>query len=151
MMIDDVHQGIHTQRPRKRIGRGIGSGHGKTSGRGHKGARSRAGYARHFGHEGGQMPLFRRVAKRGFNNNEFAVKVSEVNVGAINDAFDAGTNVTPEMLVAKGLAKGRFDVIKVLGDGEVSKNLSVTAHRFSAGAEQKLTAAGGSANRIDQA
>ncbi len=151
MMIDDVHQGIHTQKPRKRIGRGIGSGHGKTSGRGHKGARSRSGYARHFGHEGGQMPLFRRVAKRGFNNNEFALRVSEVNVGAINDAFEAGTTVTPEMLVTKGLAKGRFDVIKILGDGDVTKSFAVTAHRFSASAEQKLTAAGGSVSRIDRA
>jgi large subunit ribosomal protein L15 len=151
MMIDDVHQGIHTQKPRKRVGRGIGSGHGKTSGRGHKGAKSRAGYARHFNHEGGQMPLFRRVAKRGFNNNEFAVRVSEVNVGAINDAFDAGTTITVQMLVDKGLAKGRFDVVKILGDGEVSKKLTVAAHRFSASAEQKLTAAGGTAERLPQA
>jgi len=150
MMIDDVHQGIHTQKPRKRVGRGIGSGHGKTSGRGHKGAGSRSGYARHFGHEGGQMPLFRRIAKRGFNNNEFAVRVSEVNVGAINDAFDDGTFVTVQMLVDKGLAKGRFDVVKILGDGEVSKKLTVTAHRFSASAEQKLSAAGGAADRITQ-
>lgn len=151
MMIDDVHQGIHTQKPRKRVGRGIGSGHGKTSGRGHKGAGSRSGYARHFGHEGGQMPLFRRIAKRGFNNNEFAIRVAEVNVGAINDAFDAGTVVTVQMLVDKGLAKGRFDVVKILGDGEVSKKLTVTAHRFSASAEQKLSAAGGTADRIPQA
>lgn len=148
MMIDDVHVGIHTQKPRKRIGRGIGSGHGKTSGRGHKGAKSRAGYRRHLTHEGGQTPLLRRIAKRGFNNNEFALKVAEVNVAALEAAFESGTVVTLEQLVDKGLAKGRFDLIKVLGNGDLTKKLTVAAHRFSATAEQKIIAAGGTIQRI---
>lgn len=151
MMISDVHDGVHTQKPRKRVGRGIGSGHGKTSGRGHKGAGSRAGYRRHFAHEGGQTPLLRRIAKRGFNNNQFALAVAEVNLGAINDRFEDGTLVTPELLTTHHLAKGRFDVIKILGDGELTKKFTVMAHRFSASAEAKLVAAGGTAERIPQA
>jgi large subunit ribosomal protein L15 len=148
MILSDVHQGVHTQKPRKRVGRGIGSGHGKTSGRGHKGAGSRSGTKRHLGFEGGQMPLMRRIAKRGFNNNQFAAKIAEVNVAALQQAFDSGAEVTPELLVSKGLAKGRFDEIKILGHGELSKRLSVTAHRFSASAEQKIVAAGGSVTRL---
>jgi large subunit ribosomal protein L15 len=148
MIISDVHQGIHTQKARKRIGRGIGSGHGKTSGRGHKGAGSRSGTKRHLGFEGGQMPLMRRIAKRGFNNNQFAAKIAEVNVAALSEAFDAGAEVTPELLVSKGLAKGRFDEIKILGNGELKKKLTVSAHRFSASAEQKILAAGGTVNRV---
>jgi len=148
MIISDVHQGVHTQKARKRVGRGIGSGHGKTSGRGHKGAGSRSGTKRHFGFEGGQMPLMRRIAKRGFNNNQFAVKVAEVNIAALDGAFDAGAEVTPELLVAKGLAKGQFDVIKILGNGALSKALTVSAHKFSASAEQKILAAGGKVNRV---
>jgi large subunit ribosomal protein L15 len=148
MIISDVHIGVHTQKPRKRVGRGIGSGHGKTSGRGHKGAGSRSGTKRHLGFEGGQMPLMRRIAKRGFNNNQFAVKVAEVNVAALEGAFDAGAEVTPELLVSRGLAKGRFDVIKILGNGALSKSLTVSAHKFSASAEQKILASGGKVNRI---
>uniref|UniRef100_A0A7C4LL67 Large ribosomal subunit protein uL15 n=1 Tax=Schlesneria paludicola TaxID=360056 RepID=A0A7C4LL67_9PLAN len=151
MIISDVHQGVHTQKPRKRVGRGIGSGHGKTCGRGHKGAGSRSGTSRHFGFEGGQMPLFRRIAKRGFNNNQFAVRVAEVNVAALDEAFEPGTQVTPELLVSRGLAKGQFDEIKVLGNGQLSKPLKVAAHRFSASAEQKIVAAGGSVTRISSA
>jgi large subunit ribosomal protein L15 len=148
MMINDVHQGVHTQKPRKRVGRGIGSGHGKTSGRGHKGAGSRSGTKRHLGFEGGQMPLMRRIAKRGFNNNQFAVKVAEVNVAALNQTFDAGAQITPDLLVSKGLAKGKFDVVKILGNGELTKPLTVAAHRFSASAEQKILAAGGKIDRL---
>jgi large subunit ribosomal protein L15 len=148
MMISDVHEGIHTQPNRKRIGRGIGSGHGKTSGRGHKGAGSRSGTKRHLGFEGGQMPLMRRIAKRGFNNNQFALAVAEVNVAALNLAFESGAQVSPESMAAKGLAKGRFDVVKILGNGELSKSLSVSAHRFSASAEKKILAAGGKVERL---
>lgn len=148
MQIHDVHEDIHTQPPRKRVGRGIGSGHGKTSGRGHKGAKSRSGYRRHFGKTGGQMPIMRRVAKRGFNNNQFRLTVAEVNIAALEAAFEAGTHVTPEMMAEKGVAKGRFDVVKVLGDGELKKALTVTAHRFSASAEAKIAAAGGKVERI---
>jgi large subunit ribosomal protein L15 len=148
MQIHDVHEDIHTQPPRKRVGRGIGSGHGKTSGRGHKGAKSRSGYRRHFGKTGGQMPIMRRIAKRGFNNNQFRLTVAEVNIAALEAAFEAGTLVTPEMMAEKGVAKGRFDVVKVLGEGELTKALTVSAHRFSASAEAKIAAAGGKVERI---
>lgn len=148
MILNDVHQGVHTQPPRKRIGRGIGSGHGKTSGRGHKGAGSRAGYRRHFGKEGGQTPLMRRIAKRGFNNRQFALRIAEVNVAALEAAFEAGAQVTPALLAEKGLAKGRFDEVKILGDGALSKALKVQAHRFSSSAEQKIVAAGGAVERV---
>jgi len=148
MQIHDVHEDIHTQPNRKRVGRGIGSGHGKTSGRGHKGAKSRSGYRRHFGKTGGQMPIMRRVAKRGFNNNQFRLTVAEVNIAALEAAFDAGTHITVELMAEKGVAKGRFDVVKVLGDGELKKAFTVTAHRFSASAEAKIAAAGGKAERI---
>lgn len=148
MMIHDVHQDVHTQPNRKRVGRGIGSGHGKTSGRGHKGASSRSGYKRHFGRAGGQMPLMRRVAKRGFSNAQFQIVIAEVNVAALSAAFEAGTVVTPELMAEKGLAKGRFQIVKILGNGEIDKALTVSAHRFSASAEQKIAAAGGKVERL---
>ena len=128
---------------RKRIGRGPGSGHGKTAGRGHKGHKSRSGYSRKPSFQGGAMPMFRRVPKRGFNNR-WAVKVFAVNVGRLNDAFEDGAEVTLEALAAKDLAKGHFDEVKVLGDGELTKKLTVSAHRFSKSAEEKITKAGGS-------
>lgn len=148
MMIHDVHQDVHTQPNRKRVGRGIGSGHGKTSGRGHKGASSRSGYKRHFGRAGGQMPLMRRVAKRGFSNAQFQIVIAEVNVAALSAAFESGTVVTPELMAEKGLAKGRFQIVKILGNGEIDKPLTVSAHRFSASAEQKIAAAGGKVERL---
>lgn len=148
MMLHDVHQGITGSKPRKRVGRGIGSGHGKTSGRGHKGAASRSGYKRNLGFEGGQMPLLRRIAKRGFNNNQFAPVIAEVNVAALESAFDSGTEVTPELMQEKGLAKGRFDEVKILGNGTLTKKLTVSAHRFSKSAEEKIAQAGGTATRI---
>ncbi|MFO0920011.1 MAG: 50S ribosomal protein L15 [Planctomycetaceae bacterium] len=148
MMLHDVHQGIVGARPRKRVGRGIGSGHGKTSGRGHKGAGSRSGYKRSLGFEGGQMPLLRRIAKRGFSNNYFAPVVAEVNVAALEAAFEAGATVTPELLKEKGLAKGRFDEVKILGNGDLKKKLSVSAHRFSKAAAEKITAAGGTVTEL---
>ncbi|MBI1345054.1 50S ribosomal protein L15 [bacterium] len=151
MMISDVHEDIHTQPNRKRVGRGIGSGHGKTSGRGHKGASSRSGYRRHFGRTGGQMPLMRRIAKRGFNNRQFQVVIAEVNLAAIEAAFEAGTLITPALLAEKGLAKGRFELVKILGNGDLTKAFTVTAHRFSASAEQKITAAGGKVERLSEA
>ena len=90
------------------------------------------------------MPLFRRVAKRGFSNNFFAADVAVINVGELNDAFEAGTEVTPALLVQKGLVRSSFEELKVLGDGELTKNLKISAHRFSAVAESKISAAGGS-------
>ena len=144
MILNDVHVGIQKYKKRKRIGRGSGSGHGKTSGRGHKGFYSRSGSSRRTGFEGGQMPLFRRVAKRGFTNAAFSSVVAIVNVGQLEDAFDAGAEISPEALVAKGIIPSRFDELKILGDGELTKSFSVVAHRFSASAEQKIQAAGGS-------
>lgn len=149
MIIDDVHRGIHKHKARKRLGRGPGSGHGKTSGRGHKGAGSRRGYTSRLGFAGGQMPIFRRVAKRGFNNNYFAADVLPINVRVLNEYFADGEVVSLQTLSQKGLAKGRFDYVKILGDGELSKKLTVEAHRFSKGAEQKIVAAGGTVTRIE--
>jgi large subunit ribosomal protein L15 len=148
MILSDVHQGIHKNRSRKRIGRGPGSGHGKTSGRGHNGYYSRSGSSRRIGHEGGQMPLARRIAKRGFSNARFATKTLIFNLDTLEKAFEAGDTVNPESLAEKGLAKGTFDVIKILGNGELSKKLTVNVHGFSAGAEEKIVAAGGTVERI---
>ena len=143
MNLSDVHRGIKKHKKRRRIGRGPGSGHGKTSGRGHKGQGSRAGYSRHPTFEGGRMPLVRRVPKRGFNN-KWADKVVVVNVGQLETLFDAGAEVTVETLRERGLAKHRHDVLKILGNGELTKNLKVSAHRFSATAREKIEKAGGS-------
>jgi large subunit ribosomal protein L15 len=148
MIIDDVHRGIQPHKHRKRVGRGIGSGHGKTSGRGHKGDGSRSGAKRRRGFAGGQMPLARLIAKRGFNNNQFALKVLAINVGALEDEFDSGGEVTPESLAQCGLAKGRFDLIKILGSGQLSKKLAVKVHRASKSAEAKIAAAGGTFEAI---
>ncbi len=142
MNLNDVHRGIKKNKKRKRLGRGIGSGHGKTCGRGHKGQRSRAGFSVHPTFEGGQMPLVRRIPKRGFNNR-WALSVVIVNVGQLEQSFEAGEAVTLETLQAKNLAKGRFDVLKVLGDGELTKKLDVSAHRFSKSAQEKIEKAGG--------
>jgi large subunit ribosomal protein L15 len=144
MILDDVNRGIHKNRPRKRLGRGPGSGQGKTAGRGHKGHRSRSGYSKGVTFQGGAMRMIMRIPKRGFHN-KFAQTVVVVNVGQINDAFDAGAEVTIELLVEKNIAKGRFDELKVLGDGELTKKLKVHAHRFSASAQEKIAAAGGEA------
>ncbi len=144
MILNDVQSGNNPRKARKRIGRGTGSGTGKTSGRGHKGFFSRSGSSRRRGFQGGQMPLFRRVAKRGFSNNFFAADVAVINIGELSEAFDDGTEITPELLVTKGLVPSSFELLKVLGDGELTKKLSISAHRFSASAETKIAAAGGS-------
>jgi large subunit ribosomal protein L15 len=143
MILDDVHRGIQKRPERKRIGRGPGSGHGKTAGKGHKGEYARSGSSRRLSFEGGQMPLARRIAKRGFSNAYFSTQVAIVNLSAINKAFESGNSVTPETLLEKGLISGKFDVVKILGNGEVTKKLKVSAHRFSKSAERKITAAGG--------
>jgi large subunit ribosomal protein L15 len=148
MMINDVHQGIRKNKSRKRIGRGPGSGHGKTSTRGHKGWYSRSGTTNRLGYTGGQTPLARRIAKRGFNNRQFAPIVAVVNVSALNEAFDSGATVNPQTLLEKGLAKGAFDEIKILGNGDLTKKLSVEAHQFSKSAEEKITKQGGSVKRL---
>ena len=148
MILNDVHQGIQKRKNRKRVGRGPGSGHGKTSTRGHKGFYSRSGATYRLGYTGGQTPLARRIAKRGFNNRQFAATVLIVNVGALEQVFESGATVSPQTLLEKGLAKGTFDEIKILGNGGLTKKLSVEAHRFSKSAEEKITKQGGSVKRL---
>jgi large subunit ribosomal protein L15 len=142
MNLNDVNRGIQKHKKAKRVGRGIGSGHGKTSGRGHKGQGSRAGFSRLSVFEGGQMPLVRRIPKRGFNNR-FAEEVVIVNVSDLEKRFAVGEEVSLETLRAKCLLRGQFDVLKVLGNGELTKSLKVTAHRFSQSALEKIQKAGG--------
>jgi large subunit ribosomal protein L15 len=142
MNLSDIHRGVHKSRSRKRLGRGIGSGQGKTAGRGHKGQGSRSGVSFLPIFQGGTMPLVRRVPKRGFHNR-WAKTVLVVNVGDLNQAFQSGDAVTPEKLTAADLVKGPYDELKVLGDGEVTKKLKVSAHRFSKSAAEKITQAGG--------
>lgn len=144
MNLNDVHRGIRKPKRRKRVGRGSGSGHGKTCGRGHKGQRSRSGYSVHPTFEGGQMPLVRRIPKRGFHNR-WASTVAIVNLRDLEDRFDDGAEVTPETLKAHNLAKGRYDLLKVLAAGELTKKLRVCAHKFSRQAVEKIEKAGGQA------
>jgi large subunit ribosomal protein L15 len=127
---------------KKRVGRGQGSGNGKTAGRGHKGAQSRSGYSFKRGFEGGQMPLHRRVPKRGFHN-PFRTEYAVVNLDMLADRFDADTVITPELLRERGLIHGTRQPIKVLARGDVSKKLTVRAHKFSGKAAEKIAAAGG--------
>ena len=133
--------------PKKRVGRGQGSGQGKTAGRGHKGAKSRSGFHFKRGFEGGQMPLHRRVPKRGFHN-PFRVEYEVVNLDTLATKFDAGTVVTPELLRERGLVAGGNRPVKILARGEVGKALTVRAHKFSGKASEKLQAAGGNAELI---
>jgi large subunit ribosomal protein L15 len=128
---------------KKRVGRGQGSGTGVQAGRGHKGAKSRSGFTHKRGFEGGQMPLHRRVPKRGFNNI-FRVEYEVVNLDTLGERFDAGVDVTVELLRERGLV-GRTGRVKVLGRGEISKALTVHAHKFSGTAAEKIAAAGGKA------
>ncbi len=148
MNINQVNSGIQKNRGKKRIGRGTGSGHGKTSGRGHKGQGSRAGFSMHPLFEGGQMPLARRVPKRGFNNKAFADKVVAINVGDLEPLFENGAEITPSVLVDRKIVKKTFDQIKILGNGELTKKLNVGAHLFSVTARQKIEAVGGTANLL---
>lgn len=131
----------------KRKGRGVGTGNGKTAGKGHKGQNARAGGGVRPGFEGGQMPLYRRIPKRGFNNKLFAKVYAEVNVSDLN-AFENGTVITPEILIEKGLVKKVVDGVAILGNGELSKKLTVKAARFTKTASEKIEAAGGKAEVI---
>jgi large subunit ribosomal protein L15 len=132
---------------KKRVGRGQGSGNGKTAGRGHKGAKSRSGFKHKRGFEGGQMPLHRRVPKRGFHNL-FREEYEVVNLDTLAERFDAGVEVTPELLRERGLI-GRLGPIKVLARGEITKALTVRAHKFSGKAAEKIAAAGGRAETLE--
>ncbi|MDR2115642.1 MAG: 50S ribosomal protein L15 [Planctomycetaceae bacterium] len=143
MNINDVNLQASASRKRRRVGRGIGSGRGKTSQRGHKGQGSRSGSSMNPVFEGGQMPLVRRIPKRGFNNKGFADIVIGVNVEDLEYFFEKGEIVTPQLLKEKGVVKKVFDRIKILGNGELTKQLDVSAHSFSATAQKKIEAAGG--------
>jgi len=142
MNLSDVNRGIKKHKKPKRVGRGIGSGHGKTCGKGHKGQGSRAGNSRKPTFQGGAMPLVRRIPKRGFYN-KFADSVAIVNVADLEKAFDDGQQVTPETLESKSLAQGQYDQLKILGNGDLNKKLTVSAHRFSQSALTKIEKAGG--------
>ncbi len=131
-----------TKKNRKRIGRGPGSGSGKTSGKGHKGQNARSGGGVRPGFEGGQLPLYRRLSKRGFNNYEFSIRYSTVNVGDL-ERFDEGTVVTKEMLIETGLVRKELDGVKILGNGNLTKKLTVKANKFSSKAEEKIVSVGG--------
>ena len=129
MNLHEVHQDVHRNKSRKRLGRGVGSGLGKTAGKGHKGQRSRPGYNALSVFEGGQMPLVRRIPKRGFHN-KFALEVAIVNVGDLQRRFEADEEVSPATLKTRGLVKGQYDVLKILGDGELTKSFKISAHQF---------------------
>ena len=139
MALNDLRPARGSVRNRKRVGRGPGSGLGKTSGRGEKGQKSRSGFSQKPGFEGGQMPLHRRLPKRGFSNARFKKELTEINLGRL-EIFEAGTIVTPEILLGRGLIKHVRDGLKVLGDGDLTKALTVRAHKFSARASEKITA-----------
>jgi large subunit ribosomal protein L15 len=143
MLSNEITAIVGAHPKRKRVGRGKGTGHGKTSGRGHKGYGSRSGASRHLANAGGQMPLFRRLPKRGFNNVPFATHYEIVNVSQLERVFSDNTNVGIEELLGAGLVDSRQSRVKVLGDGELTKKLNVTAHKFSKSAEQKISGCGG--------
>ena len=147
MRLHDLKPRPGAKHRRKRLGQGESSGHGKTSGRGGKGQTARSGSSIRIGFEGGQMPLIRRIPKRGFNNSAFATQYIPVNVGDLNK-FDDGAKVDETALRAVGLANGPGDGIKILGTGELSKKLTVTASAFSASAKSKIEAKGGACEVI---
>ena len=144
MNLSDLRPPKGAKHAKKRVGRGPGSGHGKTASRGTKGAKSRSGFRFKRGFEGGQMPLHRRVPKRGFHN-PFRVEYAVVNLDTLGEVFDAGSEVTPDVLRERGLVREKRALIKVLARGDISKKLTVRAHKFSGKAAEKIAAAGGTA------
>jgi large subunit ribosomal protein L15 len=147
MSLSDLKPPKGARRNPKRIGRGQGSGQGKTAGRGHKGAKSRSGFKFKRGFEGGQMPLHRRVPKRGFHN-PFRVEYAVVNLDTLAAKFEAGVVVTPELLQEQGLVSAGGRPVKVLARGDIAKALTIRAHKFSGKAAEKIAAAGGSTELI---
>ncbi|MGQ9650009.1 MAG: 50S ribosomal protein L15 [Phycisphaerae bacterium] len=143
MMIAEITSRAKRNRRRKRIGRGPGSGHGKTSTRGHKGEKARTGTRGHVLREGGQMLFFRRIPKRGFSNFRFRRTFQVVNVGALQERFEDGARINPAVLAEAGLIRNAADPVKILGTGEISKKLDVEATCFSTSAAMKITRAGG--------
>ncbi len=143
MNLEEINKDVVTNKARKRIGRGIGSKTGKTSGRGHNGHKSRSGYSRHPMFNGGDLPLVRRIPKRGFHNR-WAEIVFGVNLGDIDDVFESGEEVTATTLREKGLVKVRCDEVKILGNGELTKKLKFLVTRASESAREKIAKSGGS-------
>ena len=146
MKLHELHPAEGSTTAQKRLGRGTGSGLGKTSGKGHKGAKARSGGGKRPGFEGGQMPLYRRVPKRGFNNI-FGTEYAEVNVERL-DCFNDGDTVSVEKLLEAGIIRKALDGVKILGNGDLSKKLTVQANKFTAGAKEKIEAVGGKAEVI---
>jgi len=142
MSLNNLRPPRGAKHPKKRVGRGPGSGHGKTASRGSKGAKSRSGFRFKRGFEGGQMPLHRRVPKRGFHNI-FRVEYAVVNLDTLGERFEAGTTVTPDLLRERGIVREATAPIKILGRGEIAKALTVHAQKFSESAVKKIAAAGG--------
>jgi len=147
MKLHELQPAEGSRKTRNRVGRGLGSGNGKTSGRGMKGQKSRSGGGVRTGFEGGQMPLYRRLPKRGFKN-VWAKTFAEVNVETLN-RFEDGTTVDPVELVSSGILKNVCDGIRILGKGELTKRLTVRANGFTKSAEEKITAAGGTVEKIE--
>jgi large subunit ribosomal protein L15 len=143
MSLSNLRPASGAKHAKKRVGRGQGSGNGKTAGRGHKGAKSRSGFKHKRGFEGGQMPLHRRVPKRGFHN-PFREEFDVVNLDTLSERFEKGAEITPELLTTEGVVS-RGKRVKVLGRGDIDKALTVRAHKFSGKAAEKIAAAGGTA------
>jgi large subunit ribosomal protein L15 len=148
MDLSNLQPSAGSKHSKKRVGRGHGTGQGTQAGRGHKGAQSRSGYKFKRGFEGGQMPLHRRVPKRGFHN-PFRTEYAVVNLDTLAERFDDGTVVTPELLRSSGLVRGRRQPIKVLARGDIAKKLTVRVHKFSGKAAEKIAAAGGAAELLE--
>jgi len=142
MKLHELKYNDGAKKEAKRVGRGTGSGNGKTAGRGENGQKKRSGYSRKNGFEGGQLPLFRRLPKRGFSNAPFKTEYTVVNLTDL-DRFENGTEVTPELLKESGLVKKELSGIKILGNGNLEKKLTVKAHKFSTSAKEKIEASGG--------
>jgi large subunit ribosomal protein L15 len=149
LALNNLRKPAGSTHKKKRLGRGPGSGLGKTSGKGHKGQKSRSGYSRKIGFEGGQMPLQRRLPKRGFTNI-FKKEWLEISLAKLESSFNAGDEVTPDILHERGLIKKAKHDLVVLGNGELTKALKISAHRFTAGAKKKIEKAGGTMTEIAQ-
>ena len=141
MKLHELERNRGAKHERRRVGRGMGSGLGKTSGRGEKGQKARSGVSIPATFEGGQLPLYRRLPKRGFSNSDFKIRYATINVSDLN-RFEDGTVVTPELLKEVGLLKNQLDGVKVLGDGELEKKLTIKAHKFSNSATLKIEKSG---------
>ena len=141
MKLESIYAPYGATKTRKRVGRGTGSGLGKTSGKGHKGQNARSGGGVRPGFEGGQLPLYRRLPKRGFSNAEFKTRYAVINLGDLNN-FEDGAVVTPELLKEMGIVKKQLDGIKVLGNGNLEKKLTIQANKFSKSAVEKIEASG---------